>query len=143
MTDQKKQTLYGVFETDKTMEKDGVVLDFGVAKFTVRRAGGANRKYSMSFEKFANPHRKAMRTSTLAEEKQREIMLNTYYEAVIVSWEGVTDREGNVLEYNLHNFKMVMNDLPELWDTLRAECDNIRNFQKEEAEVDGEAVGNS
>ena len=39
------KNLYEAFGTVKSYETEGVVLDFGAAKFKVRRAGGSNRRF--------------------------------------------------------------------------------------------------
>ena len=75
----------------------------------------------------------------MAEDLQMEV----YFETVVVDWEGVTDPRGEVLPYNLVNFKQVMRDLPDLWATLREEADNLKNFQAAEALADGEELGKS
>jgi len=56
---------------------------------------------------------------------------------------GVTDQQGTVLEYTLQNFVQVMIDLPDLWNRLREECDNMRNFQDDELEEEVEKLGES
>lgn len=135
--------LYAAFGTVKEYETNGVVLDFGVCKFKIRRSGGANRLYATAFSAKMRPHRRAIDAGTLTDDAALDLLLEVYFEAVIVSWENVTDEEGNVLDLNLGNFKKVMRDLPDLWNTLRAESDNIKNFQAIQVREDGEALGKS
>lgn len=137
------KTLYQAFKTDTNLEVQGVTLDFGVAKFKVRRAGGSNRAYATVFSNKSKPHIRKINTGTLDEDTGLQILLDTYFEAVVLGWEGVTDENGEPLEYNRENFHKVMRDLPDLWMTIRTECDNMRNFQHEEAKVDGESLGKS
>jgi hypothetical protein len=137
------KNLYEAFGTVKEYELDGVTLDFGVAKFRVRRAGGSNRKFLNVLSSKLRPHRRALNAGTLPDEVAEDLQMEVYFETVVTGWEGVTDREGNALEYNLANFKKVMRDLPDLWSTLREEADNLKNFQLEEAKADGETLGKS
>jgi hypothetical protein len=137
------KTLYEAFGTVKTYETDGVTLDFGVAKFRVRRAGGSNRRFLSTLSAKLRPHRRALSAGTLADEVAEDLQMEVYFETVVIGWEGVTDPAGNVLEYNLVNFKQVMKDLPDLWTTLREEADNLKNFQHDAAKVDGEELGKS
>ncbi len=137
------KTLYDAFGTVKTYETDGVTLDFGVAKFRVRRAGGSNRRFLSTLSAKLRPHRRALSAGTLADEVAEDLQMEVYFETVVIGWEGVTDPAGNVLEYNLVNFKQVMKDLPDLWTTLREEADNLKNFQHDAAKVDGEELGKS
>mgnify|MGYP003416802391 CR=1 FL=1 len=141
MSEKKPKSLYAAFGTVKEYETEGVVLDFGAAKFRIRRAGGSNRKFLTTLAAKLRPHRRAMSAGTMNDEVAQDLQKETYFETVVIGWEGVTDREGNVLEYNLANFKKVMTDLPDLWDTLREEADEMKNFQSAEAEADGAKLG--
>ena len=135
------KNLYEAFGTVEQYEVDGVVLDFGVAKFRVRRAGGSNRKFLTTLAAKLRPHRRAIEAGTMDEEKAAELHKEVYFETVVIGWENVTDREGKELAYNIVNFKKVMSDLPDLWLALRNEADNMKNFQLAEAEADGAKLG--
>jgi hypothetical protein len=135
------KSLYDAFGTVKKYEAEGVTLDFGVAKFRVRRAGGSNRQFMTTLAAKLRPHRRAIDAGTLPDDVAKEMQMEVYFETVVVGWEDVTDEAGNVLEYSLVNFKKVMTDLPDLWDTLRTEADNMKNFQAAEAAVDGVQLG--
>ena len=135
------KSLYSAFGTVEEYEKNGVTLDFGVAKFRVRRAGGSNREFLTLLATKLRPHRRSIDAGTMDEDAAKAIHLEVYFKAVVVGWEGVTDRSGSLLEYNLMNFKQVMTDLPDLWDRLRLEADTIKNFQDIETEEDGIKLG--
>ena len=135
------KNLYEAFGTVKEYETEGVTLDFGVAQFKVRRAGGSNRRFLTMLSSKLRPHRRAIEAGTLSDDVANDMQMEVYFDTVITGWEGVTDEQGTPLEYTLPNFKKVMLDLPDLWDTLRAEADNIKNFQMAEAKADGETLG--
>lgn len=135
--------LYQAFRTNRQMETEGVILDFGVARFKVRRAGGSNRRFTTVFNQKTKPHARALAAGTLDEEVAKRLMYETYYDAVVIEWEGVTDEEGNSLKFTQANFIKVMSDLPDLWSRLRDECDNMRNFQDAEVEEAVEKMGES
>lgn len=137
------KNLYEAFGTEKTYETEGVTLDFGVAKFRVRRAGGSNRKFLTTLSAKLRPHRRALSAGTMDETLAEEMQMEVYFETVVIGWENVKNRAGEPLEYNLANFKQVMKDLPDLWATLREEADNMKNFQVDAAKVDGEDLGKS
>lgn len=137
------KNLYEAFGTVKSYETEGVVLDFGAAKFKVRRAGGSNRRFLTTLSAKLRPHRRALAAGTLSDEVAEDLQMEVYFETVVVDWEGVTDPRGEVLPYNLVNFKQVMHDLPDLWATLREEADNLKNFQAAEALADGDELGKS
>jgi len=136
------KSLYEQFKTNPALEQDGVVLDFGGPKFRVRRTGGANRKYKAIFSAKIRPFSRAIANGSFSEEKSDEVLKDVFFEAVMVDWANVTDEANNPLEFNKANFLKVMNDLPDLWSAIRQEADNIKNFQDETAEADGENLGN-
>lgn len=135
------KNLYEAFGTVKSYETEGVVLDFGAAKFKVRRAGGSNRRFLTALSAKLRPHRRALAAGTLADEVAEDLQMEVYFDTVVVDWEGVTDPRGEMLPYNLTNFKQVMRDLPDLWATLREEADNLKNFQAAAALADGDELG--
>lgn len=137
------KTLYDAFGTEKQYEQDGVTLDFGVSKFRVRRAGGSNRRFLSALAEMLKPHRRALDAGLMTDEQTGQLLMEVYFKEVIIGWENVTDRSGNILEYSLGNFKQVMTDLPDLWSTLRQEADNIKNFQAAESRHDGDQLGKS
>lgn len=139
----KKRNLYALFETDKNLEMNGIVLKFGDSSFRVKRAGGANRNFDTIFNDKTRAVSSKLQMSSLSPEQSDAILMEVYVEAVVMSWEDVTDREGNILEFNLKNFVQIMTDLPDLWKGLRtaaADMDHFLVVQKKEA---AETLGNS
>jgi len=135
--------VYKQFKTNKHLENNGVTLQIGDSEFRVRRAGGGNRAYATTFAEKTKPFQRQVQLGTLPEDKALEIMLETYWESVMLGWENVTDEDDNPLEYTKENFKKVMSDLPELWATLRDEAAEARNFQDQQVKEGGEQLGKS
>ena len=144
MQGQQVQSLYETYGTDKQLEtSQGVWLDFGPAKFHVKRAGGGNKKYQTLLRQLTQPVRRLIANETIDPEKLDLIFMQAYARAVVLDWQNVTDRQGNPLEYNETNFIRVMTDLKDLWVALQAECDRMANFRQTQNAEDGEALGNS
>lgn len=136
--------LYDMYSTDTEAETgNGITLNFGVAKFHVRRAGGANKRFSETLRKLSNPLRRQIQNDTVRPEQLNEIFQRCYARSVVIGWEGVTDREGTILDFSEANFVRVMTDLPDLWAQLQEECTKISNFRIGANEEDGEQLGNS
>lgn len=138
-----KKTLYSVFKTDQELEKKGVVINYGIAKFTVKRAGGANREFNNRLSEKSRAREKEIRTRTIDEDESRRILIEVYAESVVLGWEGVTDENGNLMEFNKKNFMKLMNDLPDFWDKFRDDCAALSTFQRESNEEDGNTLGES
>jgi hypothetical protein len=138
-----KRNLYHLFETDKELETKGIALKFGDSIFTVKRAGGANREFDTKFNEETRAMSSKLQLAALSPEQSDAILRKVYFEAVMLGWEDVTDRAGNVLDFTEKNFVQVMTDLPDLWKGLRTEAANMDNFLVVQKKLAGEQVGNS
>lgn len=136
------KSIYQVFATNKNLEVQGIVLDFGVAKFKVRRAGGSNREFNSTFANKTRAHTRAIQNGTLDPELSNAILIDVYFDAVMLGWE-VTDKNGQPMMYSRENFKNLMTELPDLWATIREEAEKMKNFQDDEAETAGSELGKS
>lgn len=74
-------------ETDPQKERDGVPLDFGDYRVTLRRQGGANDRYGIELEKEMKPHRGALNAGVLPQAKVDEITFRAFARACVVKWE--------------------------------------------------------
>jgi hypothetical protein len=74
-------------ETDPRKERDGVPLDFGEYRVTLRRQGGHNDLYAKELEKLMKPHRPAIKAGVLPKDKDEEIMYRSFARACVVRWE--------------------------------------------------------
>jgi hypothetical protein len=137
------QSLYETYSTDKNIEAEiGIELDFGPSQFIVRRAGGNNKKYQTELRRVTNPIRRQIQNDTIAPETLDVLFKKVYARTVVIGWRGVTDREGNPLEFNEQNFIQLMEDLPDLWAQLQEECTKLANFRAEQNKANGEDLGN-
>jgi len=133
------RSVYEAFETSKSLESDGVVVDFGDFKFILARAGGSNRKFNAAVERRMRPHRRALQAGTLDPEVGDRIAAECFAEAVVLGWEGVTDRQGNPLPFTRENCVQLLLDLPDLFADLRTQATNLSNFLAAEREDMGKA----
>ena len=74
-------------ETDPQKERDGVALDFGEYRVTLRRQGGANDRYQAELEKESKPYRSAAAAGVLTAGKADEIAYRAFARACVVKWE--------------------------------------------------------
>lgn len=131
------KSLYEVFGTDTSLENDkGVVIDYGVAKITVNRAGGANTKYQKVLEAKLRPYRRKLEAGTMDPELNRRLLAEVYAEAIITGWEGVTDTKNKPLAFNKENCVKVLIDLPDFFSDIIAFTSDLKNFRKAEIEED-------
>lgn len=138
--DEGPKSIYELFETDQTMEQQGVVVDFGpYGRFKVARAAGSNIKYADAFRKYNKPYQKMLKRGTMPESLARQITAKIYAEAIVLDWEGVIGRDRKPIPFTKENVVKLMLDLPDLFTQIIAESLNAENFRREYVE---EAAGN-
>jgi hypothetical protein len=142
-TTKKKRNLYALFETDKDLENKGVQFQFGDSQFLCKRAGGSNRQFDTVFQEKTRAFQTGMQLASLSDEQSDAILMEVYFEAVVIGWQDVTDREGNDLAFTKENFVQVMKDLPDLWRGLRKAAADLDSFLKLQAKEAAEKLGNS
>lgn len=130
-------SLYKMFETNKDLEAGkGVTIDYGDAKVTIHRAGGANRKYATVLQAKMAPVRYQVEKGTLPDDKSTKLLAEVYAESIIIGWEGVIDADGNVLEFTKENVVKVLTDLPDFFSFIQRESSSFALFRKEEIKAD-------
>lgn len=134
-----------MYRTSKTLEETGVVLEYGDGvEVMVARAGGANRKYAKVLSRLTRPHRAAIQNEVLDETLGQEIMYQTYAQAVVKGWKGITkdiltnnDEDAEVeLECTEENIIAVFKALPDLYEDIKKMSDSIAMFREETNSAD-------
>jgi hypothetical protein len=138
-------SFYKQFSTDSNLEsKAGVVLDYGAAgKITIHRAGGSNKKFGEVLTAKLKPYRRQIDAGVMADDVANRVLAEAYAESVIIGWEGVTDAEGNDLEFNRRNVVQLLTDLPELFKDIQGQANSVSNFRAEQIAADAETVKNA
>lgn len=93
--------IFDMFETDPQLEKDGVVLDYGLnAKkqpmyIKVARAGGANAQFLKVYEHITKPYRRQLDSGLkLPKELNDRLNRELYARAVVKEMGGFLERDG-------------------------------------------------
>lgn len=135
-------SLYTQFATDKNVEKDGVVLEYGmnsknkIMSIRIARAGGANTHYAKLLESKIKPYRRQIQNETLDNAVAEKLTKEVYSLSVVLGWENIEDKEGNELEFNQANFIKLMDDLPDLWSDIQSQATRAALFRAEILETD-------
>ncbi len=135
-------SLYAQFATDKNVEKEGVVLEYGlnskkkVMSIRIARAGGANTHYAKLLESKIKPYRRQIQNETLDNSVAEKLTKEVYALSVVLGWENIEDKDGNELEFNQTNFIKLMDDLPDLWSDIQSQATRAALFRSEILEAD-------
>lgn len=135
-------SLYEQFATDKSFEKQGIVLEYGTNKdgkpirIRIARAGGSNQKFAKVLERETKPYRRQLQNETLDEEIGTAVQRRVYARAVILGWENVEDLNGQPLAFNEENIIKLLTDLPDLFADIREQASKSALFRAEALEVE-------
>jgi len=128
---------YAMFKTNPAAEAEaGIVLDYGTFSIRIVRAGGANRKFGKLLGDRLKPYRRQIDNDTMDDAAAQKIMAETYADAVILGWEGVTDEAGTPLDFSRANCVTLLTDLPELFRDIQEQAGRAANFRAAEREAD-------
>ena len=135
-------SLYTQFETDREIEKTGIVLDYGFnskkqpIQIRIARAGGANERYSKLLELRTKPYRRQIQNETLENAVAEKINKEVYAQTVVLGWTGVEDRDGNEMPFTQENCVKLFTDLPDLWSDVQSQSTRASLFRAEILEAD-------
>lgn len=139
-----KKNLWAQYETNLSFEKEGV--DFVVSdteSFRVKRYGGSNAsKIAEANARFSKPYIALIKSKNMSQNDIVKIMAQVFVSCSVVDWKGITDKEGNPLEFNFENAVNLLCTLPDLLNSLMSYAENPENF-KDEKQGDNEELGNS
>lgn len=128
---------YKMFETDRNLETDGITIDYGDFKFKVARAGGSNTKYNKMIDRETKPFRRQINAGSIDNDVLDKILKKVFAKTVVLSWENVKDKDGNLIEFSYENCLKLFEDLPDLFTDLREQAANMELFKTEI--IEGEA----
>lgn len=135
-------SLYKQFQTDKTVEKEGIVLNYGKnskgedIEIRIARAGGANVQYAKLLEAKTKPYRRQIQNETLDNEVAEKITKEVYAKAVVLGWTGVEDENSKELEFSFENCMKLFDDLPDLWTDIQQQSTKAALFRADILEQD-------
>ena len=135
-------SLYSQFKTDKNIEKEGIVLNYGKnskgadIEIRIARAGGANVQYAKLLEAKTKPYRRQIQNETLDNDVAEKITKEVYAKAVVLGWSGVEDENGKELEFSFENCMKLFDDLPDLWTDIQQQSTKAALFRADILEQD-------
>lgn len=132
-------SIYKLFSTDHDLERNGFSLEYGEAKFIIARAGGANKKFQSCIERKLRPYRSAINSGTMDTKTAEKLLAESYAEAIILAWDGVTDEDGDELEFTKENVVKVLLDLPDLFADIQEQSQKVANYISAEAGEDAKS----
>lgn len=126
-------SIFNLFDTDKSLEKNGIVLDYGSFTITIARAGGANEAYEKRMSALAAPHRRQIQAGILPIEKQKEMLRLAYAQTVVKGWDESCAKEAG--EFSTENCIKLFEKYPDLFDDIVEQATSSALFRKDVLEA--------
>lgn len=130
-------SLFAQFQTSAQVEKDGVVLEYGISQngnpiaLRVSRSGGANTAFIKRLELALKPYRRLIDQGVMDQDQLRSILRRVYAETVVRGWENVFGPDGVELQFNVENCVTLFELLPDLFDDVVAQSQRIALFRSD------------
>jgi len=138
-------SIYSKFETDKSLNKSGIVLNFGKNSkgedmgIRILPAGEENEAYTKRMEHVFKPYQRQLAAKTMDTKLLKKLVMEVYAETVVIDFENIEDRDGQNIPYTKENAIRVFNDLPALWNDIQAQAQDWTLFRLDLQEA---AAGN-
>jgi len=120
------------FKTEKKLESEGVWFDVTeTASFKLKRFGGENStKVKALMAKHYKPYARLIENGSMEEKKQLEITAKIFVESSLCDWKGV-EIDGAEVPYSPEAAIKLLMDLPELFDLLFKNSQDVSNFRED------------
>lgn len=135
-------SLYKSFKTDTSLEKDGILLEYGKNSkgnpiaIRIARAGGANSQYTKRMEAKVKPYRRQIQNETIERALLEDIVKEVFAETVVLGWENVEDENGNDMSFSKENCIKLFTDLPDLFTDVQEQAQRSALFRQDVREAD-------
>lgn len=135
-------SLYKQFKTDNSLEKEGILLEYGENSkgkpiaIRIARAGGANKAYEKRMEIRVKPYRRQIQNEIIETALVEKIIKEVYAETIVLGWENVEDENGNDMEFSVENCLKLFDDLPDLFRDIQEQSQRAALFRQEVREAD-------
>lgn len=132
------------WQSDPTLELEGVKLDIGRDRWILmRRAGGANRTFLAAYAGVIARMNGEGGAESVAQALITQELQPIFAEHVVVGWGGIKDEHGEEVPFTKEAFLELMQSAPDLWVKIRTEADKREHFQREHLEREKTQMGKS
>lgn len=129
-------SVYDAYETDSGAEEDGKWFDMqGGIRVKVRRF--TSKVAQENRVKLEAPYLRTHRSGKIPEKVSESITIRQLAETILVDWEGLANREGELIEFDVEVAHKILLELPNFRNEiaqLSLVMDNYRIEDAEEAE---------
>jgi hypothetical protein len=102
-------TLYDLYETDTALENEGAWVEI-TSELKIKVAALGNKAHQEAIEKFFKPYKAQKRSNMIDDTLEEELHTKAIAKAILIDWQGMTDRKGKELPYSFENAYFLLSD---------------------------------
>ena len=91
---------------------------------------------SKRMEALVKPYRRQIQAETIDNKVLEKLVMQAFAETVVLGWENVEDRNGNLMEFNVANVIQLFTDLPDLFKDVQEQAQKAVLFREDILEVE-------
>lgn len=120
------------YKTNEDLEKNGVNMALNKdVSFRVRRFNSSNPRVKAAMATYYKPYARLIEMGTMPPEKAEELNIRLFIDVCLVSWEGLTDENGEPIPFSKEKAFDVLKSLPDVFATLWKNANDFANFKEE------------
>lgn len=137
-------SLRKTFETDSSLENDGVWQRFGDDfQIKLSRYTNTNQKLVQATEKITKPIRKQLQLGAMSDDEARKVEIEIFCRGIIRGWQtkvgdvwvdGINFEGDDLLPSNEDNYILVLSALPDLFKALSEYARDMAVYRKHQLE---------
>lgn len=135
-------SLFKQFKTDHEKEIQGIEITFeknadgSTPTFIVSRMSRSNKEYAKVLEQMSRPYRRQIDMKLFTNQQSDDLMKEVFIKSVLKGWKHIFNEDGTPLVYNHENARTLFMLLPDLYDELLRQAQEMGNFRDEEKEAE-------
>lgn len=135
-------SIFNQFGIDKDKEENGLPIEYAPNKdgtipaFRIKRMGPSNQKYQKAMEDRWKPYRRQIEQKTLDIATINRISREIFVDTVLIGWENIQNRNGEVIPFNRQEAIKLFTELPELENDLTTKASDFALFVESSREDD-------
>lgn len=134
---------FDMFETDESLEREGIVVDYGQFWVKIGRMDAPNTPFTAFMTEKMRPYTRAIQLGEMDNKIAEEILREGFAKHLVQGWgskkhgDGVmVGREDVELAFTSDNVVDVFKALPQLFQDLLEQSRNFANFRKAKVDID-------
>ena len=134
--------LFKKYETNVTLEREGVDVTIEDCVFTIKRAGGNNRAYRYALAKIAAKNPDVFNEDIEEGERfnlHEDLQIEACASSILCGWKNVMGRDNKPLIFNEGNALDLLKTCPDIWDQIKEAAADESLFKATQG--DGEELG--